>query len=418
MKIDTFSDKQKQVLNWWCENSQYKDWDAIICDGAVRSGKTICMGISFVAWSFYAFNESNFAICSKSINQAKRNVVSAILPVLEDMGFKTKILHSQNKLIISYGNSENVFYIFGGNDCSSASRIQGITLSGVLFDEVALLNREFVKQALARCSVKGSKFWFNCNPEHPGHWFYKEWIQKADTKKALYLHFLMQDNPSLTEDIVSRYEKLYTGTFYRRYVLGEWVASSGMVYPFMSDENKYVKSPNIDEFSEFVVSCDYGTVNPSSFGLWGRLDNCWYRIREYYYDSRKEGVSRTDEEHYEQLEKLIDGLKIEHIVVDPSAASFITVIKRHKKYDVIKAKNEVVDGIRETSTALKSERIKITKECKAAKSEFSLYRWANGKHNDTPIKQNDHAMDDIRYFVSTILSNEADDSFIVFANKR
>lgn len=417
MKIDSFSDKQKKVLCWWCESSPYKNWDAIICDGAVRSGKTICMGISFVAWAFYTFNKENFAICSKSINQAKRNVVSVLLPVLEDMGFEFKILNSQNKVIITYKNRENFFYIFGGNDSSSASRIQGITLSGILFDEVALLNKEFVKQALARCSVQNSKFWFNCNPENPGHWFYREWIENAKNKKALYLHFLMQDNPSLTQDIINRYENLYTGTFYNRYVLGEWVASSGVIYPFMSDD-MFVDCPSIEKFDKFVVSCDYGTVNPSSFGLWGRLDDCWYRIREYYFASRTEGVSRTDEEHYSGLISLIDGLHIERIVVDPSAASFITVIKQHNKFNVIPAKNEVIDGIRETATALKSKQIYITKNCKSSIKEFSLYRWDSNKKTDTPVKKFDHAMDDIRYFVSTILNDDCQDNFVVFANKR
>lgn len=128
--------------------------------------------------------------------------------------------------------------------------------------------RSFVEQALARCSVSGSKFWFNCNPEYPRHWFYTEWIRKADSKNALYLHFTMEDNPSLSKEVRQRYEGLYSGVFYQRFVLGRWVAVHGAVYPFMDDEKMYCEVPNVG-FDDFAVSCDYGTVNPASFGLWG-----------------------------------------------------------------------------------------------------------------------------------------------------
>lgn len=163
-----------------------------------------------------------------------------------------------------------------------------MTLSGVMFDEAALLVRSFVEQALARCSVEGSKFWFNCNPEFPKHWFYTEWIQKRKEKNALYLHFTMQDNPSLSKEMIKRYESLYSGTFYERFVLGKWVAAEGLVYPFMSDITAFYDEPK-GGFDEYVVSCDYGTVNPASFGLWGRQSTVWYRIDEYYFDSRREG---------------------------------------------------------------------------------------------------------------------------------
>lgn len=418
MRIECFSDKQKQVLNWWCESSAYKNLDAIICDGAVRSGKTLCMGISFVNWAFYRFNKANFAICSKSKNQAKRNVFFAIIPILRDVGFDTKVIQSESKIIIRLKGRENIFYLFGGNDSSSASRIQGLTLSGVLFDEVALLNRDFVEQALTRCSVTGSKYWFNCNPEYPGHWFYREWIKKAKEKKTLYIHFLMQDNPSLSQDIIERYRRLYTSSFYRRYVLGKWVATSGVVYPFMEQEDMYWDCPSEDMFDRFAVSCDYGTVNPSSFGLWGRVGDVWYRIREYYYDSEKEGTTRTDSEHFEALLELIDGAPISFITVDPSAASFIAVIEKHSEYRVIPAKNDVLDGIGKVSTMLKNKTIRITKNCKDSRREFSVYRWAQNKNKDKPVKSNDHAMDDIRYFVSAIDQEETSDDFFVFAKKR
>ena len=107
-------------------------------------------------------------------------------------------------------------------------------MAGVLLDEAALMPRSFVEQAIARCSVEGSRLWFNCNPEHPGHWLYREWILGAKEKNALVLHFRMEDNPYLSPGMLERYRRLYTGPFYRRYVLGEWTAASGAVYPFFA----------------------------------------------------------------------------------------------------------------------------------------------------------------------------------------
>lgn len=415
MKVDTFSKQQLKVLSWWCKESRYKNYDAIICDGAVRSGKTFCMSISFFAWSFYSFANSDFALCGKTIRSLRRNMVTPIIPVLKSLGFECSEQISKNLLIVRYGDIENRFYLFGGKDESSASLIQGMTLCGVLFDEVALMPRSFVEQALARCSVNGSKFWFNCNPEYPRHWFYTEWIRKADSKNALYLHFTMEDNPSLSKEVRQRYEGLYSGVFYQRFVLGRWVAVHGAVYPFMDDEKMYCEVPDVG-FDDFAVSCDYGTVNPASFGLWGEKNGVWYRIKEYYFDSRKEGFQRTDEEHYAKLEELVGNRKVSRVVVDPSAASFIEVIRRHKRFNAVPAENNVVNGIRLVSQALKDGRIKICSTCKDARREFALYRWDTKNGADVPIKENDHSMDDIRYFTASISTGKK--GFSVFALRR
>lgn len=400
LKIKPFSKKQLRVLNWWSRDSEFYSCDAIICDGAVRSGKTFCMSLSFVIWCFYEFSESDFALCGKTIKSLKRNMITPILPVLKSLGFECEEKVSENKLTITYHGVTNRIYLFGGKDESSASLIQGMTLSGVLFDEVALMPRSFVEQALARCSVAGSRFWFNCNPEYPEHWFYVEWIKRAKDKNALYLHFTMDDNPSLAENVKKRYESLYSGVFYERFIKGRWVAVHGAVYPFMESEEMYCEVPK-GGFDRYVISCDYGTVNPASFGLWGRLKNVWYRLDEYYFSSRQEGFQRTDEEHYEELVRLAGGRKIARIIVDPSAASFIEVIRRHARFEVVPARNNVINGIRQTSQALKDGSVKICKNCRAIKKEFSLYRWDTSKRDDVPLKENDHAMDDLRYFVTT-----------------
>ena len=246
---------------------------------------------------------SHFA--ARTVKSLVRNMVSTLLPVLKDLGFECRWKQSENVVeVTSYGR-KNRFYLFGGRDESSSALIQGITLAGILFDEVVLMPRSFVEQALARCSVEGAAYWFNCNPENPQHWFYQEWIRKADARNALYLHFEMEDNPSLSETVLERYRSLYSGSFYERFVLGKWVAAEGLVYPFMK-EGWFCDRP-AGEAEEYAVSCDYGTANPSSFGLWGLWNGVWYRVEEYYYDSRREGRQRTDEEHYAALEELAGG---------------------------------------------------------------------------------------------------------------
>lgn len=415
MKFKPFSKKQLRVLSWWNKNSQDRKKDALICDGAVRSGKTFCMVLSFILWSFYDFSSSDFALCGKTIRSLRRNMVTPVIPILNSIGFVCDEKITQNILTISFMGKENRFYLFGGRDESSASLIQGMTLSGVLFDEVALMPRSFVEQAVARCSVDGSKFWFNCNPEYPEHWFYTEWIKKTTEKNALHLHFTMKDNPSLSSVVRKRYENLYSGVFYERFVLGKWVAVYGAVYPFMADEKMYSDVP-YGVADEYAVSCDYGTVNPASFGLWARFNEKWYRIDEYYFNSRKEGFQKTDEEHYNALCKLVGDKKISKIVCDPSAASFIEVIRRHERFEVIKAENNVVNGIRRVSQLLKDRKIIICKNCLATKKEFSLYRWDNKGNDDVVRKENDHAMDDIRYFVTTVIDGK--NTFSVVAAAR
>lgn len=407
MKFNPFSQKQLLTLTWWCRGSGLEHKNGIICDGAVRSGKTLCMSLSFISWAFYSFCDTSFALCGKTITSLRRNVVTPIVPVLKSLGFTVTEKVSLNYLEIQRGNVKNRFYLFGGRDESSASLIQGMTLGGVLLDEVALMPRSFVEQALARCSLENSKFWFNCNPEHPFHWFYNEWIKKSDVKNMLYLHFTMDDNPSLSYDVKCRYKNLYSGAFYQRFIEGKWVAADGLVYP-MFDAAKHVRQgSNFD--NTYYMSCDYGTVNPFSLGLWGHSSDGWYRINEYYHSSRDKGVQLTDEEYYEQLCILAGDRNIAAVIVDPSAASFIETVRRHGKYKVIKADNDVLTGINRVCRALKENEIYISPCCTDAIREFSIYRWDNDIRRDAPKKENDHAMDDIRYFVQAVLSENKDD---------
>ena len=411
-----YSPKQKIVMTWWNDH-RYNKYDVILCDGAVRSGKSVAMSRSFLLWAMNRFRGKSFGVCSKTIASAKRNVVPEMLEFAKCFGIRISYKQSLNYFDCRIGNISNRFYIFGGKDESAASLIQGMTLAGVLIDEAALMPRSFIEQAVARCSVSGSKLWLNCNPESDCHWLKREWIDKREQKNMLYLTFHLEDNPTLAESVIKRYHRLYTGAFYDRYVLGKWSSVQGLVYPMFCKEKCCFDMPP-DGIARFAVSCDYGTVNPTSIGLWGESGGVWYRLGEYYYDSKKEGARRTDEEHYKALCTLVGDRKVERIIVDPSAASFIECIKRHGRFTVKAAKNDVFAGIGRVSDALSCGRIKISSGCSDSIREFSLYRWEeNGR--DVPVKENDHAMDDIRYFVSEYgVRKNHDSGFIVMNLER
>ncbi len=400
MSRHAFSQKQRTVLSWWVPGNIHCGKEAIICDGAVRSGKTLAMGLSFFLWAMSCFDGKKFGVCGKTIASLRRNVLSEILPRLTALGAQWTEKRSENLVTVRFRGHENQFYIFGGRDESSASLIQGITFAGVLLDEVALMPRSFVEQACARCSVAGSRLWFNCNPAGPSHWFYRTWILEAEKRNCLRLHFTMEDNPSLTERIRLRYQKLYTGVFYRRFILGLWVQAEGRVYDFFSEE--MLASPP-ESCDRWYISCDYGTVNPTSMGLWGRYGGIWYRVKEFYFSSRQEQRQMTDEEYALALEKLAGGREITAVIVDPSAASFLEVLRR-KGWRVQKAENDVLRGIRLTSDALKSGKVVICHGCSDCIREMEEYVWdLSDGSRDRVKKEHDHAMDDMRYFVATVL---------------
>ena len=397
-----FSPAQLTAMTWWSNRSPWRDRDAIICDGAVRSGKTVCMGLGFFVWAQTRFDGMAFGLCGKTVTSLRRNVVRVLLPILREIGFGVTEKLSKNLVEVAWNGHKNTFYLFGGKDEGSSSLIQGVTFAGVLLDEVALMPRSFVEQAIARCSVTGSRLWFNCNPDGPQHWFYREWIRKAEERNALYLRFRLEDNPGLSPEVVERYQRMFSGVFFRRFVLGEWVAAQGLIYDFF--DGSYAQPAPEGPFSRWVISCDYGTANPASFGLWGEKDGVWYRVKEYYFDSRREGWQKTDGEYVADLIRLAEGRRIECIVADPSAASFITALRR-EGFRVVGARNDVISGIRQTAEALKSGKIVICEGCEDAIREFSLYRWQGPDSGvDAPKKEHDHAMDEIRYFVSTVLA--------------
>lgn len=388
------SKKQKQIMAF-----PFTDYDALICDGAIRSGKTVFMMLSFVDDAMRRYSNQRFGICGKTVDSTVKNILAPYLELsYAKEKYKIQWRRSDKLLIVSQGSKKNVFEVFGGKDESSFMLIQGRTLAGVLLDEVALMPRSFVEQAVARCSVAGSKLWFNCNPDSPQHWFYTDWILNAKERNALHLHFQLEDNPALDAAVVQRYKKLYTGVFYQRYILGQWVVAEGLVYDF-SESNITDDQP---DGAEYYISVDYGTLNPFSAGLWSVAGDKATRIKEFYYDGRNKKRQLTDDEYCDEIEALASGFLVVQVVVDPSAASFITALKR-RGFRVRQADNSVMDGIRRTATYLKNGNIKIHRSCTDAIREFALYRWDEKQTEDKVIKENDHAMDDIRYFCNSVM---------------
>jgi len=425
-----FSKKQRKVLNWWCADSPVKDYDGIIADGAIRSGKTVSMSLSFVMWAMSSFDGQNFAMCGKTIGSFRRNVLFWLKLMLRSRGYTVSDNRADNLVIISRGEKTNYFYLFGGKDERSQDLIQGITLAGVFFDEVALMPESFVNQATGRCSVDGSKMWFNCNPDGPYHWFKVNWINKstgylgaekteqlekeaeargesAGLKKLLYLHFTMDDNLSLSEEIKLRYRNLYRGVFFKRYILGLWAMAEGIIYDMFSEEKHVLrKLDGLKWTDDYYVSCDYGTQNATVFLLWRKTTaGVWVCVREYYYSGRDKSIQKTDIEYAGDLQKFLDGTKVNAVIVDPSAASFIAQLKK-LGFRVKKAKNDVLDGIRLVGTLLNQERIFFHESCEHTIQEFASYVWdakAVERGEDKPLKQADHCMDAVRYFCSTVL---------------
>ncbi len=415
MGYTSFSPKQRRVLTWWMPGGKDAKMEAIVCDGAVRSGKTLAMGLSFFLWAMTCFDGARFGVCGKTIASLRRNVLSEILPRLKALGADWKEKRTENLVTVTFKGHANQFYIFGGRDESSASLIQGITFAGILLDEVALMPRSFVDQACARCSVAGSRLWFNCNPAGPSHWFYKTWILEAEQRNCLRLHFTMEDNPSLTEAIRQRYQRLYTGVFYRRFILGQWAQAEGRVYDFFGPD--MVQAAPEGAFEKWYVSCDYGTVNPTSMGLWGLQKGTWYRVKEFYFNSRVQMRQMTDEEYAEALKALAGEKKITAVIVDPSAASFMEVLRR-RGWRVQKADNDVLGGIRLTSDLLKAGKMVICEGCHDCLREMDEYVWdLSSGAKDRVKKEHDHAMDDMRYFASTVLGRR-DGGFVACTVER
>lgn len=300
-------------------------------------------------------------------------------------------------------------HILGADNRKHVARLQGMTVEWGYGDEMTTWHEDVFQMLKSRLRCKHSFFDGTANPDSPHH-FLKEFI---DSKAAdvFCQTSTIDDNPFLPPEFTENLKKEYAGTvYYDRFILGRWVAPQGLVYSFFDEtDSRFVVNETEQRVGmgcRFFVSIDYGTHNPCSMGLWCITGQTAIRIDESYFDSRKERRQRTDEEHYTELLRLTAGYPIDCIVIDPSAASFIETIRRHRKFMVRQAENDVLNGIRITASLLSCGKIKIHARCKNAIREFGSYRWDEKRGEDDVIKEYDHAMDDIRYFAATILSKE------------
>ena len=408
-KWQPFSLKQKKVLTWWTPKSPYKDHDMIICDGSIRSGKTISMIDSFITWATHTFEHGTFIIAGKSMGALKRNVLQPLFEILRSKNIPYHYNRSEHFITIG----TNTFYCFGANNEASQDVLQGLTAAGAYADEVALFPKSFVDQMIGRCSVPGSKIWMNCNPESPFHYIKEEFIDKAEEKRILHLHFTLDDNLSLSNKVKERYKRMFSGVFYQRYVLGLWVRAQGIIYD-MFDEKKHIVKTIDRPYTKYYIAVDYGTQNPTAFGLWGFFDGVWYKVKEYHHSGKEEKRQKTDVEYSKDLKEFAGNLDITHVIVDPSAASFKAQLKQDG-FRVKDADNDVINGIRNVATALNNELIKYNDCCEHTKREFASYVWdekAADRGEDRPVKDNDHHMDSDRYFVNTVLFRKDNITFL------
>jgi PBSX family phage terminase large subunit len=404
-----FSKKQKQILTWWIEGvSPFSHKDGIIADGSVRSGKTLIMSLSYIMWAMETFNYCNFGMAGKTIGSFRRNVLFLLKIILRLRGYRVDDKRAENMVIIKRGEIENYFYIFGGKDEKSQDLVQGFTAAGFFFDEVTLMPESFVNQAIARCSVEGSKVWFNCNPDGPFHWFKIEFIDKRVEKNLIRIHFELDDNPSLSEQKKEQYRRQFSGVFFQRFILGLWVVAEGIIYSMFRREMVIEEVPISVKILKKWIGVDYGQSNATVFLLCGLgNDDRLYILDEYYHVGRDSQIQKSPSKYSKDYFKWkiangVDGAPVnrEHTFIDPSAKGFMLQLHEDGERQVRQADNEVLRGIELVSSILDNDMLRILRRCKNTIKEFNAYAWdpkAQERGEDKPIKQNDHALDALRY---------------------
>ena len=394
-----FSKKQMKVWTWWNDKSPLHDMDGIIADGAVRSGKTVVMAPSFVMWAMENFDECDFAICSKTIGSLKRNVLNTLKKQLHSLKYRYEHKRNENLLIVSKNGKTNYFYLFGGKDEASQDLIQGMTLAGIFFDEVALMPYSFVDQGLARCSVEGSKFWFNCNPKNPKHWFKLEFIDKLKEKKLLYLHFTMEDNLTLSETLKERYRRMFTGVFFKRNVLGLWCTAEGAIYEVYIN-NKEAFYTDEPDFDYIQIGMDFGGNGSAHTLVATGLKHNYSKLTTLI-SKRIPAQGVTPDQLMNIVKEFIATVQstygiVSYIYPDSAEQTLINGIKEmcYKEFPHIivrnSIKNEIIDRIRCTTMLMACGIFFMTRNCKTLEDAFENAVW-----NDKPKEQGkDERLDD------------------------
>ncbi|MFE5996758.1 PBSX family phage terminase large subunit [Streptomyces sp. NPDC056454] len=383
-----------------------------IWHGAIRSGKTIASLIALLAAVAAAPRAGLILITGRTLDTIGRNIMEPLVdPGLFGELSKLIVWTPGAKTAVILGRT---VHLIGANDRRSEAKIRGATVSLVYCDEVSLLPKDFFRQLLGRLSVTGAKLMGTTNPDNPGHWLKKEYLDRAGELNLRSWHFNLDDNPSLDADYVASLKKEYVGLWYRRFILGAWVQSEGAVYE-MFDPTRHVVSelPRIDRW--LADGIDYGTVNPFADVLVGLgTDRRLYVVGEYRHDSRLARRQMTDAEYSRARRTWLASVRHPHstavgvtpewTVVDPSASSFIEQLHRDGVTGVTYADNAVLDGIRTVSSLLGTGELLIHESATGLVEELPGYSWddtAAEAGEDKPIKENDHSCDALRYGVRT-----------------
>jgi len=382
-----FSDKQ---MEYW-HNANHR-WN--IKQGATRSGKTFLDYYLIPKRILNCTGSGLIVLLGNTKGTLNRNILE---PMRSIWGKELVGGLSNDNTVMMFGKK---VHTLGADKVSQVQKLQGAGIEYCYGDEVTTWCEDVFSMLKSRLDKPNSLFDGTCNPDSPNHWLKKFLDSDAD---IFLQHYTIDDNPFNSPEFVANLKKEYWGTvYYNRFILGEWAAAEGLVYPMFSPQ-KHIVNLEEDPNGEYYISVDYGTVNPTSMGLWCKRGKEAIRVREYYYDSKKSLKQLTDEEYYQELSELAKGHDIRYVIVDPSAASFITTIRRHSKFAVKKADNKVIDGIRLCATLLSSGNIKFSNKCSDLIREFGAYCWDSESVEDQVIKKNDHAMDEMRYFCQCVM---------------
>jgi len=388
---------KKQKFAYWNANARLNLWE-----GSVRAGKTVD---SIAVWIKYIGEAppGDLIMTGKTNGTLYRNIIR---PMQELLGSDMKYHQQDDSRVISLWG--RTIFCFGANDERAEQKIRGMTVAGSYGDEVSLWPESYFKMMISRMSVRGAKFFGTTNPDNPNHWLKTDFINRRDELDMNVFHFMIDDNVFLPPEFIAALKKEYVGLWYRRFILGEWCIAEGAIYDFF-DENIHLLNV-IPNARYKVLSCDYGTGNPSAFLLFGinpfGTPKIWLE-RSYYYDSKKEGRQKTDAEYTKDLKTFLHNEKVRHVIVDPSAASFKNQLRADGFHGIKNADNGVLDGIRLQAKMLQSHQYMICNHPsnEPVINEYYGYVWDSKamKHGeDKPLKESDHAKDAERYAIQTL----------------
>lgn len=400
--MSIYTDKQLELMRIWQRNELKR---INILQGSVSGGKT---WISLVLWAFWVHNMPDDPDClylmsARSLTTLKRNCLLPLQSLVGEANFKFTLSTKEGLLF----GRRIVFE--GANDAQAESKIRGMTLQGAYTDEITKVPEDFFTMLLSRLRKPGAKFFGTTNPDSPSHWLKTKYLDRENELSLFSMFFHIDDNTTLPPEYIDSIKREYTGVFYDRFILGKWTLAEGLIYPMYMDALSDV--PEGSKASDYRLSIDYGTRNAFAALLWEKHGAVWYAVEEYYYSGRTEGTSKTDEEYAVDLDamllKYMDKIKAARgrrkikTIIDPSAASFIALLRKKEFYSVIPADNDVIDGIRDTASCMITGKIKISPKLENWQKEAAGYVWDDKAPTDRPTKENDHLMDATRYMVYT-----------------